>query len=85
MLMLDDLEELKRKVAELRRRRDEAVGRAKQIAERVRAEFGVKTIAEGKKRLAAEQKKERVYARRYTSMMKKVKSKYRKELGDAEV
>lgn len=60
--MLDEFQQLKREVAELERAAAVAEGRSAAALERLRNEFGVKTLEEAKALLAKLRKKERAAA-----------------------
>ena len=78
--MFDNLEELKRRVADLRQRKDQAEGAAKSVRARLKKEFGVETPKQAKRLLRQLEEEERSVAREYAAAKKKLEEDYEDEL-----
>jgi hypothetical protein len=55
--MLDNLEDLKRRVEDLKRRRDQSRGARQEVERRLKEQFGVKTIEEARRKLKTLERK----------------------------
>lgn len=80
MLMLDDYQELLRKVERLKRSRDRAQGELDQLMKRLRSKVKCTTLKEAELKLNKMEKQERNLAREYTAAKKDFLKKHRKAL-----
>jgi hypothetical protein len=84
MSQLDDYHRLLRQVEDLKRKRDKALGARDQLLKRLKKEYKVKTLDEGKKLLdeylEAEIKASEEYTKLYKEFLKNLKGKWRKQL-----
>jgi hypothetical protein len=82
VILLDDLPRLRRKVEEIRSRKDQALGAVKQFRERLLKEFGAKTPKEARALLKRLEARERKVAVRYAAAKKKFESEFTDVLED---
>jgi len=76
MISIDDFQQLQRRVAAVKTRRDQAAGAAKQIEARLLAEFGVADAAAARVKLKKLEGREREMAAEYTEAKAAFEKKY---------
>ena len=80
MIVIDDFEKLKRKVATLQSRKDQITGAIKEVLKRLQREFGCKTLADAKRLLETLCVQERKQATAYTKEKRRFEKKWAKQL-----
>lgn len=79
-MMFDDLEQLKRKVEQLKTDRDKAEGAYQQLLSRIKEEYGCDSLKAAKVKLVELEEKEREWAVKATTAKKAFEEKYRDQL-----
>lgn len=82
MIMLDDFESLKRKVAELQSRKDRADGALAEHMKRLKKDYGVASLKEAEQLLEKLKEDEQDKAGRYLAAKKDFERVYADVLGD---
>ncbi len=77
---MDDLEELKRKVERLRTAKEQATGALNQLLERIKEEFGCKTLLEAEAKLEEIEAERQAAYEGYTTAKEKFQRKHQKAL-----
>lgn len=78
--MIDDLEQLKRRVEQLKSDRDKAEGAYQQILSRIKEEYGCESLKAAKLKLAELEEKERQWAVKVTEAKKAFEEKWKEHL-----
>lgn len=79
--MLDDFEQLKRRVEELRERKARAEGAYQEHLKRLKKDYGVKTLREAEQLLERKKDEEQAAAAKYLKAKKAFEAEYKEVLG----
>jgi hypothetical protein len=81
MIMLDDLEEVKRRVTELQRATDEARGAYASLKRQLASKFGCESVKEAEELLTKKQGQESAMASKYAKALQSFKTEFGEMLG----